>query len=70
MPVGPGATYMTRGPAVNTDAGLGLGVQAGAELSVTRDGTPSRVAGIVLLAGGVLAILRLSGFRFNVGVSS
>lgn len=69
MPVGPGATYMTRGAIGQTDAGLGLDVQAGAELSVGRDGTPSRVAGILLIAGATLAALRLAGFRFNVGVS-
>lgn len=48
----------------------GVGVGASAYGGVSVDGTPSRVAGILLLAGGVLAALRLAGFRFNVGVTS
>ena len=69
MPLGPGPVYDTSRPAAG-GPGVGFDVQAGAELSLTRDGTPSRIAGILLIAGGALAVLRLSGFRFNVGVSS
>jgi hypothetical protein len=69
MPVGPGTVYSESRPHAG-GPGVGFDVSAGAELSLTRDGTPSRVAGILILSGAALAILRLSGFRFNVGVSS
>lgn len=69
MPVGPGTVYSDSRPS-GGGPGVGFDVQAGADLSLTRDGTPSRVAGVVILAGAVLGIMRLSGFRFNVGVSS
>lgn len=49
---------------------FGLGIGASGRGSIQIDGTPSRVAGLLLVAGGVLAALRLAGFRFNVGVSS
>lgn len=48
----------------------GVGVGAGGYAGVNIDGTPSRVAGILLLAGAALAAMRLAGFRFNVGVTS
>lgn len=70
MPVGP--TYGTA-PFVRTDpgtTGVGFGIQAGADVALSRDGTPSRVAGVLLIAGAALAALRFSGIRFNVGVSS
>lgn len=72
MPVGPSGVYgaQARVASPASDAGLGFGVSAGAEVSLSQDGTPSRIAGILILSGGVLALLRMSGFRFNVGVSS
>jgi hypothetical protein len=63
MPVGPGTVYSESRPHAG-GPGVGFDVSAGAELSLTR------VAGILILSGAALAILRLSGFRFNVGVSS
>lgn len=71
MPVGPTNSYApspVRTPIAGSDVGLGAGV--GIEASATIDGTPSRVAGVLLLAGAVLAALKIAGFRFNVGVSS
>lgn len=71
MPVVPSATYATaypaRGAVVDPDADLGFGFSAGL---TTRDGTPARVAGILLLSAGVLAALKIAGWRFNVAVSS
>lgn len=52
------------------DHGVGIGASAYGSGGVTIDGTPSRVAGLLLVAGGVLAALRVAGFRFNVGVTS
>lgn len=47
-------------------AGVGLG----ADINVAVDGTPPRVAGIIILSGALLAALKLLGWRFNVGVSN
>lgn len=71
MPVSPATSYGTQYPmrAVNSDPN-GIGVEFSAGVSATRDGTPSRVAGALLIAGATLAALKLLGFRFNVGVSS
>lgn len=64
-------TYQVGGSAVGDNPDdYGLGIGASGRASVQIDGTPSRVAGLLLLSGGVLAALRLAGFRFNVGVSS
>jgi hypothetical protein len=71
MPVAP-TGYAAPYPARTAVAGneMGIGVTAGAEVAFTRDGTPSRIAGILLLSAATLAALKLLGFRFNVGVSS
>lgn len=69
MPVGPstyGAAYPQRSVTADTS---GFGVDLGAGVTFVNDGTPSRVAGVLLVAGGTLAALKLLGFRFNVGVS-
>lgn len=71
MPAGQAIAYGYGAPVGGPAAGeLGVGVTAGAELAINRDGTPSRVAGILLLSAAGLAALKLAGFRFNVGVSS
>ena len=48
----------------------GVGAQVGAGVNFRVDGTPPRVATMVILAGAVLAVLKVSGFRFNVGVAN
>lgn len=74
MPVAPTAgapsPYGYRSAVADPNTGLGVEFSAGAGASVTRDGTPSRVAGTLLVAGATLAVLKLLGFRFNVGVTS
>lgn len=72
MPVAPTAGYGTPFGyrSAVADPNTGLGVEFSAGVSTTRDGTPSRVAGTLLVAGATLAVLKLLGFRFNVGVTS
>lgn len=72
MPVAPTVNYATP-PGVRSgmaDPNTGLGVEFSAGVQATHDGTPSRVAGMLLVSGALLAALKLLGFRFNVGVSS
>ena len=56
-------TYATAPPAPNMNAG------AGVTGSYVIDGTPVRVAALGLASAFVIAALRWSGFKFNVGVS-
>lgn len=44
----------------------GVGVGGTAALNVAIDGTPSRVAGLLVGAGVGLALLKFAGFRFSV----
>lgn len=46
------------------------GVTGSANVKVGVDGTPSRVAAVLLGSGAVLAAMKLLGFRFNVGITS
>lgn len=55
---------MQRGPQVD------YGVTGAANVRVGIDGTPSRVAAVLLGSGAVLAAMKLLGFRFNVGITN
>jgi hypothetical protein len=76
MPVGPTAyaapmAYQEplRTPSPERQTGIGLAASGQVGATVGGEATHSRVAGMLLIAGGVLAALKLMGFRFNVGVS-
>jgi hypothetical protein len=56
-------TYATAPPAPSMSPG------AGVTGSYVIDGTPVRVAALGLASAFVIAALRWSGFKFNVGVS-
>ena len=54
------------------DANPGAEPMAGiaGNVSASIDGTPSKVAGLLLISGATLVALKMAGFRFNVGVSN
>lgn len=63
--------HPTVAPATYIDPRIGAGVEVSGGLGlVVRDGTPPRIAGLLIGSAALLAALKLLGFRFNVGVST
>lgn len=60
--------YPNMAPPANSQGGTGAAMDSGSVVVV--DGTPIRVVILALSAAAGLTILKWSGFKFNVGVSS
>jgi hypothetical protein len=56
--------------APNYAVDTGVGAEVGVHANVGAGLVPTRVATILVAAGGVLFLLKVTGFRFNVGVVS